>query len=335
MIQFDDFDLSGITTFHLPARARKYIEYTSVDELKDILRKYSDSEILHIGGGSNILFTADYDGIVIHSAMKGINILAQHPDGTVSVEALSATIWDDFVGWTVDNELYGAENLSGIPGEVGASAIQNIGAYGVEVKDIIESVKLLDRITLDQTIIPASDLDYGYRHSIFKTPQYRDRYIVTSVIYRLSRNPLFTLTYGPLKQIADDGELTLAAMRRRIIAIRDSKLPNPAIEGNAGSFFKNPVVTREKYLTLRNTYPDIPGYDLPDDMVKIPAAWLIEQSGMKGSTVGDAMVYPRQCLVIINRGNAIPSDVITLCHRVQSAVADKFCIEIHPEVIFV
>ncbi|MDE7397265.1 MAG: UDP-N-acetylmuramate dehydrogenase [Muribaculum sp.] len=335
MIQFDDFDLSRITTFHLPARAYKYIEYTSVDELKDVLCKYSDHKIFHIGGGSNILFTGDYDGVVLHSAMKGIEIIAEYPDGSVSIEALSATIWDDFVGWTVERGLYGAENLSGIPGEVGASAIQNIGAYGVEAKDLIESVKLLDRTNMETVALPASELGYDYRHSIFKTPQYRDRYIVTSVIYRLSRNPHFTLTYGPLRQIADEGDLTLAAMRQRIIAIRDSKLPNPDIEGNAGSFFKNPVINSRKYHTLRDSYPDIPGYELHDNMVKIPAAWLIEHSGMKGASIGDAMVYPRQCLVIINRGKATSSDVVALCRKVQSAVADKFAIDLQPEVIFV
>lgn len=335
MQQFSDFNLSDVTTFHLQAHAATYIDYNSVDDLKTILSKRNGIPFIHIGAGSNLLFTHDYDGLVLHSSMCGINIVDTKTDGTVLVEALSGTVWDDFVAWCVSNNLYGAENLSAIPGEVGASAIQNIGAYGVEAKDIIDSVTVLDTTTLTISTIPVERLDYGYRHSIFKTPEYAGRYIILSVIYRLSQHEHYTLTYGQLRQLADNGNLTLAGMRDHIIAIRASKLPDPAIMGNAGSFFKNPVISETLYLSLRQAHPDMPCYQLPGNMVKVPAGWLIENAGLKGHTIGDAMVYPKQCLVIVNRGNATSADVVSLSDMVIDTVKSKFGISLTPEVIFI
>lgn len=332
MIQHHDFDLSQVTTFHIPATARLYAEYESIDELRELLFSpmYIEMEHLHIGGGSNLLFTSPFDGVVMHSAIKHIETVRTHGDN-VYLKVSAGVYWDDFVKHCVDNDLYGAENLSYIPGEAGASAVQNVGAYGVEAKDIISEVHTIDSLTGKEKIFSREDCDYGYRHSIFKSPGFSGRYIITHVVYRLSTEKHFTLEYGPLKEFAAENDVNLRKVRERIIEIRRNKLPEPDELGSAGSFFKNPVITPEKFRQLKADYPELPSYPAPDG-VKIPAAWLIENTGMKGKSIGGAQVYTRQCLVIVNTGNATAADVVALYEEIKEKVAARFGITLSPEV---
>lgn len=327
-----DFDLSRVTTFRIPATARIYAEYESIDELYLLLNapEYAEMPRLHIGGGSNLLFTGRFDGLVMHSAIKEITVLED--DGRQVYLKVSAGVnWDDFVRYCVGHELYGAENLSYIPGEAGASAVQNVGAYGVEAKDIIDSVHTVDSSTGETRVFKAEECGYGYRNSIFKQAGYAGRYIVTDVVYRLSREKRFTLDYGPLKELVDESDLTLKTVRDRVIEIRRSKLPEPDELGSAGSFFKNPVVSAEKFERLKTDYPTIPSYPA-DGGIKIPAAWLIENTGMKGQSAGGAQVYTKQCLVIVNTGEATAADVMSLYKEIKGKVAAKFGITLSPEV---
>lgn len=330
---FHDFDLSRVTTFHIPATARIYAEYESIGELYMLLNapEYAGMPRLHIGGGSNLLFTGRFDGLVMHSAIKEITVIDDN-GRQVYLKVSAGVNWDDFVRYCVDHELYGAENLSYIPGEAGASAVQNVGAYGVEAKDIIDSVHTVDSSTGETRVFKAEECGYGYRNSIFKQAGYAGRYIVTDVVYRLSREKHFTLDYGPLKELADhSSNLTLKAVRDRVIEIRRNKLPEPDELGSAGSFFKNPVVSSEKFERLKADYPSIPSYPA-DGGIKIPAAWLIENTGMKGRSIGGAQVYTKQCLVIVNTGNATAADVVSLYGEIKEKVAAKFGITLSPEV---
>ncbi len=326
----ENFDLAPLTTFHLPAQARWYGEYSSFPELKSILNdpRFFSLKWFHMGSGSNLLFTSDFDGLVLHSAMKGLEI--KDDDGTtVKVEVESGVVWDDFVRWTIDHDLYGAENLAIIPGEVGASAVQNIGAYGVEVKDIIFEVTTYDTLKEEIAIFSNKQCQYAYRDSFFK--HCASRYIVLSVTFALSRTPHFSLEYGPLKQLKEKDSLTLKEVYDTIVDIRNSKLPNPDKIGSAGSFFKNPVVNKAKFDGLEATYPGIPHYEV-GKLYKIPAGWLIENAGLKGLSVGKAQVYPKQCLVLVNNGGATAKDVLQLYQHVVNVVDKKYGIRLSPEV---
>lgn len=332
-----NFDLAPSTTFHIPARARYYASYSSVGELTEILAmpELQGLPVLHMGGGSNLLFTCDYPGVVLHSAVMGITF-----DGSgteVLATAGAGERWDDFVEHVCRAGYNGIENLSMIPGSVGAAAVQNIGAYGVELADRIHSVTAYDTVLSREVVLLPSELRYGYRQSLFKEPQAAGRYVVTAVTVRLTTEPVFNLAYGPLRQLADCDNLSSMDVRRRVMEIRHSKLPDPDIkgQGNAGSFFKNPVVSHDRFRQLVAEWPDMPSYPLPDGSVKLPAGWLIEHAGLKGATVGGAMVYPRQCLVIVNTGDAVASDVVALSGRVCDEVMRIFGIQLHPEVIFV
>lgn len=333
MLLIQDFDLSSATTFHLPARARWMAEYDSVDQLRSILAdsQFATMKRLHIGAGSNLLFTKSFDGLVLHSAMKGMSTVADDGESVI-IRAESGIVWDDFVQHCVDSNLYGAENLSYIPGEVGASAVQNIGAYGVEVKDLIVKVEALDTFTSGMVTFTADECRYGYRDSLFKRHDLAGRYIITAVHYRLWHTPRYTLDYGPLKELREVTYLTPATVRNRVIEIRRSKLPEPSELGSAGSFFKNPVIDKSMWRHIQSYYPEAPHYDVDDNLVKVPAGWLIETSGLKGAVEGGAMVYQRQCLVIVNTGNATSDDVVKLYRRVQATVYDRFGIMLSPEV---
>lgn len=333
MLLIQDFDLSSATSFHLPARARWMAEYDSVDQLRSILAnpQFATMKRLHIGAGSNLLFTKSFDGLVLHSAMKGMSTVADDGESMI-IRAESGIVWDDFVQHCVDNNLYGAENLSYIPGEVGASAVQNIGAYGVEVKDLIVKVEALDTFTAGMVTFTADECKYGYRDSLFKRPDLTGRYIITAVHYRLWHTPRYSLDYGPLKELREVTDLTPAKVRNRVIEIRRSKLPEPSELGSAGSFFKNPVIDKSMWRHIQASYPEAPHYDVDDNLVKVPAGWLIETSGLKGAVEGGAMVYPRQSLVIVNTGNATSDDVVRLYRRVQATVYDRFGIMLSPEV---
>jgi UDP-N-acetylmuramate dehydrogenase len=333
----ENYNIVGKTTFHVDARARYYAEYDSVEELRSLLAdvRFNNLPKLHMGGGSNMLFTTDFDGVVLHSNLRGSTFAPAQADGTVLATAAAGERWDDFVAAACRAGYVGIENLSLIPGSVGAAAVQNIGAYGVEFADRLHSVEALDTACGDVVTLLPEQLHYGYRQSLFKEPTMEGRYVVLGVTMRLSVAPEFRLEYGPLRELVGKSGLTSQDVRERVVDIRRAKLPDPDVEGNAGSFFKNPVVGESKFRELVAAYPSMPSYPLPDGLVKIPAGWLIENAGMKGATVGGAMVYPKQCLVIINTGEATAADVVALSHKVQSEVMRTFGVELQREVIFV
>lgn len=320
-----------LNTFHIDAKARIIAEYESVAELRELLTQYRGERLLAVGEGSNLLFTGDFDGVILHSRMCRARALGENTD-EVFIEAESGLVLDELIAQLVDMGLGGMENLSYIPGTVGAGAVQNVGAYGVEAKDVIASVKTISVETGEERIFTCEECQYGYRDSIFKGAL-AGQYIVTSVVYRLSKEPEFRLDYGNLRS-AINGAPSLTKVREAVINIRRQKLPEVNELGSAGSFFKNPVVSQPKADELLRQYPAMPHYDAPNG-VKIPAAWLIEQSGMKGAREGGAEVYERQPLVIVNTGNATAQDIVTLAARVADAVQTRFGISISPEVNYI
>ena len=392
-------DLTKMNTFGMKVKARCFVEYDSVADLVDIEFEELARPVLHIGGGSNLLFTDDFKGTILHSKINFIEILEDcHFDRAERVEKSvepvlvsvgAGVIFDDFCDWAAKEGLWGVENLSYIPGEVGASAVQNIGAYGVEVKDVIKTVYCYDTVEEEFVNFDVEDLEYGYRDSAFKDPEIKGRYIVTHVVFALSRTPQPKLDYGHLKEavalyvspssdprpataslthpLAEGGmsltgdtnnamekPLTPAIIRKAIIKIRKEKLPEPSVMGSAGSFFKNPVITADHFAKIEAAAKaelgadyKVPHYVMESStrhceeqsdvaicrMIKIPAAWLIEQCGWKGKRSGGAAVYDKQPLVIVNyTGDAYPEEIIGLERRIIASVKSKFNIELHPEV---
>ena len=325
------YSLLPYNTFGIDVSASRFLEYASVAELKEYIAQGAvTTPFLHIGGGSNLLFTKDYDGLILHSRIGGIEVTAQDSQ-TVSLRVGAGVVWDDFVACCVEHGWYGAENLSLIPGEVGASAVQNIGAYGVEVKDLITAVETVN-VQGYGRVYSVEECEYAYRSSIFKRPENKSVF-VTYVRFRLSKEERYTLDYGTIRQeLARYPAPTLPIVRKVIIEIRESKLPDPKVMGNAGSFFMNPIVAKEKLEALQRDYPRIPYYELPDGRVKIPAGWMIDQCGWKGKSLGPAAVHDKQALVLVNRGGAKGSDIVALSDAVRASVRDKFGIDIHPEV---
>lgn len=321
-------------TFGIEAHAAYFMEYHSEDELKHMVKEgvFKERPYFCIGAGSNVLFTRPYyDWTFLHSAIRGMELTYEDAN-YVEVRVGSGEVWDEFVQTCVSRGWYGAENLSLIPGEVGASAVQNIGAYGVEVKDLIISVETLDTNGY-RRIYKAHECEYGYRTSIFKQEDKKNIFILY-VNFRLSKHPCFKLDYGNVRQELGEGEATLKHVRKAIIDIRRRKLPDPALQGNAGSFFVNPVISRTLYEKLRVAYPQMPSYEIDTNHIKIPAGWLIEQAGWKGQRMGPVAVHDKQALVLVNLGGATGGDVMRLAKAVQEAVYGKFGIEIRPEVNF-
>ena len=308
-------DLSNISllpynTFGIDVKAKRFIEYYSLDELRDVLQANRNEQILHIGQGSNLLFTKDFDGIILHSGMARARFIDDE-----TVEAQNGLRLDDLIAQLTDMGYSGMEKLSLIPGEVGASAVQNVGAYGVEAKDVIVRVNSLDIQTLEERVFTNDECRFGYRDSAFKH-ELKGKYIVTSVVYHVT-----------------PGEA--AKTRREIIETRKAKLPSVGEVGSAGSFFMNPFVPEEKANALLKQYPEMPHFLSPQG-VKIPAAWLIEQCGLKGKTLGGAQVWNKQPLVIVNAtGNAKPEDIIALAKLVSDSVLERFNIRINPEVNYI
>ncbi len=335
MIDKKDYSLLAHNTFGIDASCRRFLEYSSIEEARlvaDILRG-GNNPFLIIGGGSNLLLTKDYAGVVVHSAIKGIEAEEQ-ADGTVMLTCGSGEVWDDVVAYSVERGWYGAENLSIIPGEVGASAVQNIGAYGAEVCQIIDKIEAVEIATGDIRIFDVEECGYGYRQSRFKK-EWKDRYLMTHVTYRLAKQHSLRLEYGNIKaELERKGisEPTLAQLRQVIIDIRNEKLPDPKVEGNAGSFFMNPVVSKEKYEELAALYPNMPHYTIDAEHEKIPAGWMIDQCGWKGKSLGRAGVHSKQALVLVNRGGATGEEIVQLCETIRKDVCDRFGIDIHPEV---
>ena len=318
-------------TFRMDVRAKIYAEYRSVDELRELLQQYRGERLLHIGAGSNLLFTGDFNGVVLHSAMRRARA-TREDDNHVFIEAENGLVLDELIAQLCDMGLSGMENLSYIPGEVGASAVQNVGAYGVEAKDVITEVRALAIADGSERTFTNAECRYGYRDSIFKN-ELRGQYIITGVTYRLDKQFVPKLDYGNLR-----GEVganpTPMDVREAVIRIRKQKLPEVSEVGSAGSFFKNPIVPREQYEAIASQYERVPHYD-QDGGVKIPAAWLIEQCGWKGKTIGGAQCYAKQPLVLVNTGNATPQDVITLAQNICDSVHDRFGITISPEVNYI
>ena len=331
MKDYRNYSLLRHNTFGIDARCRRFVEYESIDEARQIAHSLTETDqpLLILGGGSNLLLTGDYDGTVIHS---GISYIEQLDDERVRCG--SGYVWDAFVGYCVDHHLYGAENLSLIPGECGASAVQNIGAYGAEAKDLIEEVEAVEMATGEVRRFGNDECEYSYRQSRFKH-DWRDRYLITSVVYRLSKTYAPKLDYGNIRTaLAERGieRPTAAELRQTIISIRNAKLPDPGQMGNAGSFFMNPIVSKAKYEELAAQYAHMPHYTIDDGHEKIPAGWMIEQCGWKGRSLGRAGVYDRQALVLVNLGGATGAEVVRLCETIRKDVKAKFGIEIHPEV---
>lgn len=329
------YNLKLHNTFGIEAVADEFLEYHSEDELLQFIEEGRlKGRLLHIGAGSNLLFVNPiFHGIVLHSLIKGIEIIREDEEH-VWVRVGAGEVWDDFVAYCVEHQWYGAENLSLVPGEVGAAAVQNIGAYGVEVKDLITIVETLgmDGVHRDFQV---SECEYAYRDSIFKRLDMKHLF-VTHVQFCLSKKEQYHTEYGSIKnEIEKLKELNIRELRNIIIAIRQSKLPDPLVLGNAGSFFKNPVVSRTKFEELNHQYEHMPYYEIDEAHVKIPAGWLIEQTGWKGQSLGPAAVHDKQALVLVNRGGATGADIVALSDTVRRAVFDKFGIEISPEVNFI
>lgn len=331
------YSLLHHNTFGIDAWCREFKEYNSVEELLALLPSLKGQRWLQIGSGSNLLFVNDFDGIVLHSGILGCEEL-RRDDGHVWLRVGAGCLWDDFVAYCVERGFYGLENLSLIPGEVGASAVQNIGAYGVEVRQFIEQVETIEAATGKQRIFRQEECEYAYRSSIFKHAL-RGQYIVTHVVFRLSLRFSPDLEYAAIRrEIENNGisaeTLTAQQLRRLVVDIRRAKLPDPDEMGNAGSFFMNPIVSLEKFAELQAQYPEIPHYLLADG-VKIPAAWLIEQCGWKGQSLGAAGVYKKQALVLVNLGGATGEDIVRLSNAIRGDVQHKFGIDIQPEANFI
>ena len=337
MKDLQNYSLLAYNTFGIDVCASRFVEYDSVDELRRFLTEDSGlhEPLLHIGGGSNLLFTADYQGVVLHSAIGGIEKV-QETDDWVEVRIGAGVVWDDFVAYAVGHQWYGAENLSIIPGEVGSSAVQNIGAYGVEAKDLIVAVDTLAVADGTYRLFSNADCGYAYRKSIFKG-ELKGKYIVTHVTYRLSKVPVFHLDYGNIRaELEKEGcEVTLENLRRIIIRIREEKLPDPAVIGNAGSFFMNPIIPESQFVQLQQKYADIPHYPAGEGLVKVPAGWMIDRCGWKGRSLGRAGVHDKQALVLVNRGGATADEIVFLAHEIMRSVEEKFGIRINPEVNFI
>lgn len=318
-------------TFGLDVKAGRWLEYASMEELKALIAEGQiSSPYLHVGSGSNLLFLGDFEGTILHSAIRSIEMVNQDAE-KVWLRVGAGVIWDDFVAYCVGRGYYGAENLSLIPGEVGASAVQNIGAYGVEVKDLISCVETVD-VHGDRRVFGVEECGYAYRNSVFKRPDMKS-FFVTHVTFALNKAEQYTLNYGTIRQELEKyPQIDLATVRQVIVSIRESKLPDPKVLGNAGSFFMNPIVTRTKYETLLQEYPSMPSYQVDATHVKIPAGWMIEQCGWKGKSLGNAAVHDKQALVLVNCGGATGADIVALSDAVRAAVREKFGVEIHPEV---
>ncbi len=324
-----NYSLLSRNTFGMDVKAKRFVEYDNEEELKALIPTLS-GEVLHMGGGSNLLFKGDFEGTVLHSAIKGIEVVDESAESAL-VRAGAGEVWDDFVAWTVERGYGGVENLSLIPGEVGASAVQNIGAYGVEAKDVIAMVEAIDLSNGQKRVFGTEECNYAYRQSIFKNAL-KGKYAITYVTYRLQKQPVLKLDYGNIRAVlGDNGQHTISDVRQAIIDIRNAKLPDPKVQGNAGSFFMNPVVSREKFLSIQKDYPQMPFYEV-EGGVKIPAGWMIDQCGWKGKSLGRAGVHDKQALVLVNLGGATSDEIITLCNTICKDVKEKFGIDIHPEV---
>ncbi len=329
-----NFSLKNYNTFHLEVRARRFVSVSSVEQLREVLALNRGENIMLLGGGSNLLLTQQVDALVIHLNIKGRKIITEEGDSVI-VEAMAGENWHEFVMWTLDQGFGGLENLSLIPGNVGTAPMQNIGAYGVEIKDVMESCTGLNLETLEMRDFSTQECAFGYRESIFKTTL-KGKYAICAVRFKLNRqNPKLRTGYGDILAELENAGITSpspADISNAVINIRRRKLPDPAVLGNSGSFFKNPVVPDAVFESAREKFPDMPHYAMGDGLVKIPAGWLIERAGFKGKRFGDAGVHEKQALVLVNHGSATGEEILNLAAAIQREVREIFGIQITPEV---
>ena len=331
-----NYSLLKHNTFGLDVKTNYFIEYENEADLQKLLRDefFLSQRFWHIGQGSNLLFLGDFNGIILHSAIQGI-MKVKEDEHSVWLKAGAGNDWDSFVAYCVENGWGGLENLSFIPGEVGASAVQNIGAYGAEVSELIEEVHVYSLETGEKRFFSNTECEYSYRNSFFKKPEGKGKYFIVDVVFKLTKKPKFRLDYGNIREYLAGKKVSLKNLREAVIAIRESKLPNTKITGNAGSFFVNPYVRIEHFKSLKKCYPNVPYYPFNKEMVKIPAAWLIEQCGLEGKTVGGAAVHEKHALVIINKNWATGQDIASLAGEICKAVKEKFDIELQQEVNYI
>lgn len=330
-----NISLKTYNTFGIDVNATHFATAQDIPSLQTLLtdKTFQQRPKLILGGGSNILFLRDFDGLVIHNQFKGIEHIKED-NQHVYLKVGAGESWHQFVMYCVSKQYSGVENLSLIPGTVGAAPIQNIGAYGIEVKHTLALVHVVSIDGKRQFLMRNEDCQFGYRDSVFKQAL-KDKCVITHVTFRLNKTPAFHVEYGGIKQVLENNqvtELSLKAISDAVIQIRQQKLPDPQKIGNAGSFFKNPIIKTTSLHTLKSIYPDIPFYIVSEEEVKIPAAWLIEQSGFKGKSFGNTAVYDKQPLVLVNRGNATGEEVYALAQKIQQSVLDKFDIMLNTEV---
>lgn len=330
----NNISLKPYNTFGIDVTAKQFVSVTSIDELKAIYASKKHKNKFIIGGGSNMLLTKPIDALVIHLNLKGKSIISK-TDHHVLIDCQAGENWHEFVQWTLSQDFGGLENLSLIPGNVGTSPIQNIGAYGVELKDSFHSCNALNVDTLEIETFTNKDCDFGYRNSIFKQDA-KGKYIITSVVFRLStKNHTLHTNYGAIAAELDTMQIkqpTIQDVSKAVIAIRESKLPNPKEIGNSGSFFKNPVISKAQFKTLQQNFPEAPHYILPDNQIKVPAGWLIETAGFKGKTFGNYGVHKKQALVLVNYDDAKGEDILNLSKLIQNTIYRIFNISIEAEV---
>ncbi len=335
MIIENDKSLQHHNSFGIKVSAKYFAEIKSLEDFRILIDdpKIKKENKIILGGGSNILFTKDFDGLVIKNSLTGIELIKEDAYNTW-VRAASGEIWHPFVLFCVERKLAGIENLSLIPGQVGAAPMQNIGAYGVEVKDTCHTVEAIHLATGESMIFNNEDCEFGYRESIFKH-RYKDELLITAVTFKLNKIFKPKINYGDIRLTLEEmrvDEITMKAVSDAVIKIRSSKLPDPKEIGNAGSFFKNPVISKKKFNALIKKYPLMPNFPQQNGMVKVPAGWLIEQCGWKGKVVGQTGVHKAQALVLVNYGGATGNEIYALALKIQESVLEKFGIEIVPEV---
>lgn len=329
------YSLKKYHTFGTDVYTKCFTEINSINQFKDLIKEdiYKTNRLLILGGGSNLLFTKNFDGLTIKNNLHGIEIVKQD-DNHVWVKAAAGENWHQFVLWCVERNYGGVENLSLIPGCVGASPMQNIGAYGVEIKDVCEEVNVIDVHSGEEKTFTKADCKFGYRESVFKNVC-KNKYLITSVIFKLNKKPVFNTSYGAIEQelkAMGVTQLNVKAISQAVINIRSSKLPDPAKIGNAGSFFKNPEVSKQKHDELKQQHPNLVAYVLDNGNYKLAAGWLIEQCGFKGKRFGDAGVHVNQALVLVNYGNANGKEIYDLSQQILDAVQSTFGVVLEREV---
>lgn len=329
----ENFSLKNYNTFGIDAYAKYFGEFFSSGTLSEILRERKDVQKMILGGGSNILFTKNFDGIILKNGIPGIDVIDED-DEYVYVKAGAGVNWHQFVMYCVKNNFGGVENLSLIPGNTGASPMQNIGAYGVEIKDVFYELEAFHLEENSLQIFKNADCEFGYRDSIFKK-KYKGQFVILNVTFRLQKKPVFNISYGAIEEELKKMKvenLSIKAISDAVINIRRSKLPDPELIGNAGSFFKNPEIGSHELHELTRIESNVPSYKINDDTFKLPAGWLIEQCGWKGYRKGDAGCYEKQALVLVNYGNAKGNEIYQLSEEIKQSVFEKFGIELEREV---